>query len=52
MAKAGPAPIASEALQRIGALYEIEADIRRRSAEERHVLRQARSQPLVKAFEP
>lgn len=52
LAQAGPAPIASEALQRIAALYEIEADIRGRPAEERSVLRQARSQPLVKAFEP
>ena len=51
LAQAGPAPIASEALQRIAALYEIEADIRGRPAEERRVLRQARSQPLVKAFE-
>lgn len=52
LAQAGPAPIASEALQRIAALYEIEADIRGRPAEERRVLRQARSQLLVKAFEP
>jgi transposase len=35
LAAAGPAPIASEAMERIGRLYAIEKDIRGRSAEER-----------------
>lgn len=52
LAQAGPAPIASEALARIAALYKIEGEIRGRSAEERRAVRQARSQPLVEAFEP
>jgi len=43
----GNAPIAAEALLRIGALYEIEADIRGRSAQERRAERQARSKPLA-----
>ena len=52
LAAAGPAPIAAEALQRIGQLYAIEADIRGRSADERCAARQARSRPITKAFEP
>jgi transposase len=52
LAQAGPAPIASEALTRIAALYRIEAEIRGRSAEERRAIRQERSRPLVEAFEP
>jgi hypothetical protein len=47
IAKGGNAPIATETLVRIAALYEIEADIRGRSADERHAARQARSKPLV-----
>jgi transposase len=50
IAKAGNAPIASEALARIGALYAIEAEIRGRSADERRVERQARARPLVEAL--
>ena len=46
------APIATEALVRIGALYKIESEIRGRSAEERRAVRQDRSRPLVEAFEP
>ena len=46
------APIATEALSRIAALYKVEAEIRGRSAEERRAVRQARSRPLVEAFEP
>jgi len=45
-----PAPIAGEALQRIAALYEIEAEIRGRSAEERRAARQARTKPLLDAM--
>lgn len=52
LAVAGPAPIASEALQRIAALYAVEKDIRGRSAEERRLVRQQRSCPLIDAFEP
>jgi hypothetical protein len=47
LAKGGNAPIATEALERIAALYRIEADIRGLSAEERRSARQARSRPLL-----
>ena len=40
LAARGPAPIASEALERIAALYAIENDIRGRSADERRAVRQ------------
>jgi transposase len=40
-------PIATEALQRIAALYEIEARVRGTSAAERLAVRQAESKPLV-----
>src|SRR6266568_3918020 len=52
LAQSGPAPIASEALMRIAALYRIEADIRGRSADERRAIRQERSRPLVEALQP
>ncbi len=52
LATPGPAPIASEALQRIAALYAIEKDIRGRSAEERRLARQQKSRPLIDALEP
>lgn len=52
LAVAGPAPIASEALQRIAALYEIEKDIRGRDADERRAVRQERVRPLIVALEP
>ena len=52
MAQAGPAPIATEALARIAALYKIEGEIRGRRPEQRHAARQARSRPLVAALEP
>jgi hypothetical protein len=45
------APIATEALARIVALYKIEEEIRGRSAEERRAVRQERSRPLVAALE-
>jgi transposase len=48
----GSAPIATEALTRIAALYRIESEIRGRSAEERRAVRQERSRPLIEAFEP
>lgn len=52
LAQGGPAPIASEALSRIAALYRIEGEIRGRSVEERRALRQQRSLPLVEVFQP
>jgi transposase len=52
LATPGPAPIATEALTRIAELYRIEAEIRGRSAEERHRVRQQRTRPLVEALEP
>ena len=51
LATPGPAPIASEALERIAEFYAIEKDIRGRSAEERRLIRQQKSQPLANAFE-
>ena len=50
IAKDGSAPIASEALQRIAALYAIEKTIRGRSAAERRAVRQDKSKPLVLAL--
>ena len=52
LAAAGPAPIASEALTRIGALYGVETDIRGRSAEARRAVRQERSRPVIDAMQP
>ena len=49
---AGPAPIASEALERIRALYEIEKAIRGRGADERRLVRREKSRPLVDALAP
>src|SRR4051794_25002265 len=43
-------PLAEEALRRIGELYEVEAEIRGRPAEERRVVRQERSKPVVDAL--
>jgi transposase len=47
LAKGKTAPIAGEALQRIAALYAIEAEIRGKPPEARRAVRQARSRPLV-----
>jgi len=47
LAKGGDAPIASEALERIAAIYAIEKTIRGLSADERRAIRQERSRPLV-----
>ena len=52
LAQAGPAPIATEALARIAAIYHIESDIRGQSAEDRRAIRQQNSRALVAAFEP
>ncbi|MGE0764980.1 MAG: IS66 family transposase [Hyphomicrobiaceae bacterium] len=51
IAKGGNAPIASEALVRIAALYCVEEEIRGRSADERRAVRQARTKPLVDKLE-
>jgi transposase len=50
IAKNGDAPIATEALARIAALYEIEAGIRGKAAFERRAVRQTQSAPLVLAI--
>jgi len=50
IAKAAPAPIAQQALERIAALYAIEDQIRGRSPQLRATVRQARSKPLVEAL--
>jgi len=52
LAASGPAPIASEALERIARLYAVENDIRGHSAEERHAVRQDRSRPILNDLEP
>ncbi|HEX2020669.1 MAG TPA: IS66 family transposase, partial [Aurantimonas sp.] len=52
LAAAGPAPVAAEVLERIAALYRIEAEIRGRSAEVRRLARQERSLPILNALEP
>jgi hypothetical protein len=43
-------PLAAEALHRIAALYEIEADIRGQAADQRRQARQRLSRPLVEAM--
>jgi transposase len=52
LAQSGPAPIASETLARIAAIYQIESDICGQPAEERCAIRQQRSRPLLAALEP
>ena len=52
LAAAGPAPIASEVLERIAGLYAIEKDIRGLSADERRAVRQDRSRPITDDLEP
>lgn len=47
LAAAGPAPIASEALERIAKLYVIESGIRGRNADERRAVRQENSKPII-----
>ena len=44
---AHPSPTTTEALDRIGALYGIEADIRGRPVDFRHQVRQSRARPLL-----
>jgi len=43
-------PVAAEAMQRIGALYAIEKEIRGRSPEERRAIRNERARPLLEAL--
>jgi transposase len=50
LARSPPAPIAAEALKRIAELYDIEAEIRGKSAEERRAVRQEKTRPLVAAL--
>ncbi len=52
LAVAGPAPIASQVLTRIAALYAIEGDIRGHTAEARRATRQHRSRSIIDALEP
>jgi len=52
LAAAGPAPIASEALERIAKLYAVESEIRGRSADERRDHRQEKSRPIIEDLEP
>ncbi len=47
IAKGGNAPIANEALDRLGALYGIETEIRGRPAADRRLVRQAQTLPLI-----
>lgn len=48
--QANQSPIAAEALQRIGALYAIEAEIRGRPPDDRAAIRQARAGPLLESL--
>jgi hypothetical protein len=50
IARKGNAPIATQALLRIAALYRIEAKIKGKAASERRAVRQAQSVPHVQAF--
>ena len=52
LAAAGPAPIATEALEHIAKLYAIEKEIRGRSADQRRTVRQDRSRPIIDGLEP
>ncbi len=52
LAAAGPAPIASEALKRIGELYRIEDEIRGLTNEERSATRQQKSRPIIDSLAP
>ena len=45
--QAHASPIAAEAIQRIGALYAIESEIRGRPPDERRAIRQTRARPLL-----
>jgi transposase len=49
--QANASPVASEALERIAALYAIEKEIRGRPAEERQQVRHARAKPLLASLQ-
>ncbi len=51
LADKGSAPIATETLTRIAALYRIESEIAGQSAEARRLAREARSRPLLSSLE-
>jgi hypothetical protein len=48
--QANQSPVAAEALERIGALYTIETDIRGRPPDERTAIRQTRAGPLLESL--
>ena len=48
--QAHASPLATEAVKRIGTLYDIEREIRGRSPEERKQVRQARARPILEAM--
>jgi len=48
--EAHQSPVATEAVERIGALYAIESEIRGRAPDERRTVRQSRSRPLLDAM--
>jgi transposase len=50
LAKSAPAPIATEALRRIAEFYQIEAEIRGTSADQRQTVRQQKTRPLIEAL--
>lgn len=50
-AVAGSVPIASQALKHIAVIYAVQKDICGRSAEERYLVRQQKSRPLIETFE-
>jgi transposase len=50
LTQAGPAPLAEEAVRRIGKLYEIEAAIRGQPPDRRRTVRRARAGPLLAAL--
>jgi transposase len=52
LAAAGPAPIASEALEGIASLYRIETEIRGLTADERRAVRQEKSRLITEALKP
>ncbi len=52
LARINKAPIATEAVERIDALFAIEREINGKPPEERKRVRQERSRPLVEALEP
>jgi len=52
LAVAGPAPIATETLEQIKAIYAIEVNIRGKDPDVRRAVRQEKSRPLIEALEP